>query len=135
MFITILFFICSLLSAEADEQFLGDQSDGSYAEPVHLIPLYDSRGYKILKEDELFLPFSTKNTCGDCHNYDVIKTGWHFNYADANIPAGRAGQPWIYVDADIITAIPVTYRNWPGAFRPEQVGISYWDFISQFGTH
>ena len=51
----------------------------------------------------------------------------------ANVPAGRPGQPWIYADAATGTQIPLSYRTWPGTFRPDQVGLSPFQFAQLFG--
>jgi len=117
---------------------LGDQSDGSRSYPVHRIPLLSEERDKIAPDDEPVLPFSTKQTCGACHSYEVVTGGWHFNAADANLPAeahGRPGQPWIWADARTGVQIPISHRPWPGVFRPEQVGLSNKLFLKLFGGH
>ncbi|MHC4145846.1 MAG: hypothetical protein ACYSUD_13815 [Planctomycetota bacterium] len=98
-------FLCLLLlchfaaAADTEQKLLGDESDGSLAHPVHLIPLVAEEGDQIGPDDDPLLPFSTKQTCGGvCHSYDVIGSGWHFNAADANVAPGRPGQPWILAD-------------------------------------
>lgn len=134
LYTAILLCITSVLvAAAADPNFSGDHSDGSRAVPVHLIPLLDEEGDKITPDIEPLLPFSTRQTCGACHNYDKIRHGWHFNAVEPNIDPGRCGQPWILVDAASATQIPLSYRNWPGAFRPEQLGLSQWEFVQHFG--
>ncbi len=112
---------------------MGDESDGSRAVPVHVIELLNEEGDKITAADEPMLPFSTQKTCGACHSYNTIKGGWHFNAVDANVPAGRTGQPWIYIDKATGTQVPISYRNWQGAFRPEQFGLTSWQFTKLFG--
>jgi len=126
----------------ATEKLLGDESDGSRAEAVHLIPIYDEeipelekKSYKILPDDEILLPFSTRQTCGMCHSYPTISKGWHFNATDANVVPGRPGEPWIFVDSAIGTQIPLSYRQWPGTYNPEQLGISPFLFTCLFGGH
>jgi hypothetical protein len=121
-----------------------NRGDGSRTPAVHRIPLYtevltaDTRE-KITAESDPALPFSMRGTCSECHilehNYDVIRKGWHFNSTDANVPAGRPGQPWIYVDAATGTQIPLSYRAWPGTFKPDQVGMSPFKFTEHFGRH
>jgi hypothetical protein len=139
-------FVCLLVSglfvaaAETEEKFLGDESDGSRAIPIHRIPLYPEnefgqKGEKIRPDAEFPLPFSTRYTCIECHNYDLVKKGWHFNYIDVNVPAGRPGQPWIYFDSKLCVQIPLSYRNWPGTFRPEQIGLTDFKFTKIFGRH
>jgi len=118
---------------------LGDVSDGSRAVPVHLITLYNELGYtkedKIFPDDEPLLPFSMRQTCGECHSYDIISKGWHFNAADTNVAPGRLGQPWLFVDLRTATQIPLSYRPWPGTFTPQQLGLTPWKFIQRFGRH
>ena len=118
---------------------LGDVTDGSRAVPVHRINLYNEQGNtiyeKIFPDDDPLLPFSTRQTCGFCHSYDIIGTGWHFNAAEPNVTPGRPGQPWLFVDTRLATQIPLSYRPWPGTFKPQQLGLTHWKFIQYFGRH
>ncbi|MHC4265986.1 MAG: hypothetical protein ACYSUK_08645, partial [Planctomycetota bacterium] len=123
--------ITSIVFADS-EKLLGDESDGSRAAPVHLIPLLDEEGNMITPSDEVAFPFSPLKTCGDCHNVGLIKRGWHFNSLDTNINPGRIGQPWIYVDRQTCTQIPLSYRSWPGTYKPQQLGITTWQFTNMF---
>lgn len=133
----LLLVLVLLAAADTNEKLLGDESDGSRAVPVHRIPLLDEDGAKILPDDEPLLPFSTRQTCSgsDCHSIETISTGWHFNATDANIVPGRPGQPWIFVDAATATQIPLSYRPWPGTFRPQQLGLTGWKFTKLFARH
>ncbi|MCP4257438.1 MAG: hypothetical protein GY774_07895 [Planctomycetes bacterium] len=128
------------VGAEAPSKLLGDESDGSRAHPTHLIPLVSENedgeeGGKIYPDDDPLLPFSMRWTCGGCHSYGIISQGWHFNATDPNIASGRPGQPWILSDARTGTQIPLSYRKWPGTFRPEQLGLSSREFVKLFGRH
>lgn len=114
---------------------LGDVSDGSRSVPVHLIRLYDEQNLLVRPQEELLMPFSTRQTCGPCHNYEKISKGWHFNYGDTSIAAGRPGQPWILADPVAATQIPLSLRGWQGTYRPEQVGMSTLAFVQAFGRH
>jgi hypothetical protein len=90
-------------------------------------------------------PPSLAFTCGKCHDYPTISSGWHSNAADPNVPAGRPGEPWILTDdalredlkgpgpANTRTQLPLSYRHWPGTFKPSEVGLSDWDFAYAFG--
>jgi len=51
-----------------DAPKLGDVSDGNRSVPVHLIDLYDADSMLVRPGDQPMLPFSTKVTCGKCHN-------------------------------------------------------------------
>jgi hypothetical protein len=136
----IVCFANEAADADADQKLLGDESDGSRAHPIHLIPLFvenedGEKGEKITPEDDPLLPFSTRWTCGDCHTYGIISRGWHFNAVDPNVTPGRPGQPWILTHARTGTQIPLSYRPWPGTFRPEQVGLPPHEFTRYFGRH
>jgi hypothetical protein len=128
--------ILSLSSAAEDEKLLiGDKGDGTRARPVHIIPVLDENAEEIAPTDDSAQPLSIKETCGECHSYDKINKGWHFNYLDPNVLPGRAGQPWIYVDQAIGTQIPISYRSWPGTFKPQELGLTSWQFTLNFGRH
>jgi hypothetical protein len=129
----LCWFLLVLPSVRPVEAGIGDESDGSRAVPVHLIRLYDERGANITAGDDLPQPFSTRQTCGKCHACETISGGWHFNAIDANVAPGRPGQPWILVDHATGTQIPLAYRSWPGTFRPEQIGLTPWQFVKRFG--
>jgi len=132
----LLWLVSTLYAAtDANQVLLGDESDGSRANPVHLIPLLDEDGGKIAPDDKPLLPFSMSRTCGACHSYNVISRGWHFNAPDPNVLPGRPGQPWILVDAMTGTQIALSHRNWPGTFRPEQIGLTPHKFLRLFGRH
>jgi len=126
-----------------EQKLLGDESDGSRAQPLHRIELLAAAADEnkdplkidpnIDPKTEVLLPFSTRHTCGRCHSYEIIKKGWHFNSVDPNAGAGRPGQPWLYVDVKTGTQIPLSYRAWPGTFRPAQFGLTDRAFTKIFG--
>jgi hypothetical protein len=121
--------------AQIKESLIGDESDGSMAVPVHVIPLLDETGAEIIPGEEP-IPFSVKQTCAlKCHNYQTIHSGWHFNATDPDVDAGRPGQPWIYVDSQTGTQIPLSYRCWPGTYTPDAFGLSPFQFTKLFGRH
>ncbi len=109
--------------------------DGSRARPVHRIPLFDDMGQKVLSTDNPAQPFSTEMTCGDCHDYDKIAMGWHFNSTAGNTLPGRPGEPWVVADEETGTQLPVSYRGWSGTWNPADAGLTYWDFTKRFGRH
>ena len=110
--------------------------DGSRANAAHRIPLLDEDGQTINPEDKPAMAYSPKTTCsGKCHNYDEIAGGWHFNAPDPKVPAGRPGEPWVLVDLKTGTQLPISSRPWPGTYRPADLGLTPWKFITQFGRH
>jgi hypothetical protein len=121
------------LSAQTQEN-VGDIPDGNRSVPVHLIKLYDEFDHVIRLDDTPLMPFSPKQTCRKCHDYETIRHGWHFNAADSVFP-GRRGEPWILVDRLAATQIPISYRSWKGAYRPGALGLSTFGFLKVFGRH
>ncbi len=102
---------------------------------VHRIALYDSAGEVISPDDDAPAPYSPKATCGKCHPYDTIRKGWHFNAGAKGAADGRPGEPWVWVDRATGAQIPLSMRQWPGAYRLDQAGVTPWQFALRFGTH
>jgi hypothetical protein len=142
-FLCVLALCLAAGAARTERKLLGDESDGSRAQPLHRIELLAAPGDEskgpltvdpnIDPKAEVLQPFSTRYTCGMCHSYAIIKRGWHFNYVDPNVDPGRPGQPWIYVDARTGTQVPLSYRAWPGTFKPKQFGLTDRVFTKIFG--
>ena len=109
--------------------------DGSRTLPVHLIPLHDEYDDPISPYDPRPEPFSPRVTCGRCHNYQTISSGWHFNSTVGDVPPGRPGEPWVLADDKTGTQIPVSARGWRGTWRPEQLGLTPWRFAKTFARH
>jgi hypothetical protein len=119
---------------QAQPPKLGDNSAGSRGQPAHIIPLRDPESDTIQPGDRHSLPFSVSQTCGgECHDVAAVSRGWHFNAMQAGVPAGRNGQPWLLVDRETATQIPLSYRAWAGTYRPQQVGMSEREFAIHFG--
>jgi hypothetical protein len=112
---------------------------------LHNIQLHDAQGKVITPpaaltedgkpQDSRATPYSPAQTCGKCHDYATISQGWHFNAAQGNVKPGRPGEPWIFTDPATHTQIPFSYRGWPGTFKPSDLGISDYDFITNFARH
>ena len=118
----ILFFLLLMVQSYAEEELLlGDVSDGNRSVPVHLIEMFDADSGRIRSDDQPMMPFSTKQTCSPCHNYEKIRLGWHFSAGDSTAISCRPGQPWILVDYLTATQIPLSYRDWPGIFHPNDI--------------
>ncbi|MGC9327776.1 MAG: hypothetical protein ACP5I1_09095, partial [Candidatus Hinthialibacter sp.] len=127
---------CGETQAKSEPPRLGDESDGSRAVPVHRIPLLDEEGVDIRPDDDVMLPFSVRATCAlQCHHYETIAGGWHFNAGEEGVEAGRPGHPWIYVDAPTGTQIPLSHRQWEGVYQPKDLGLTTWEFVKTFGRH
>jgi hypothetical protein len=120
------------MHAAETEQMLRTDSRAPY---VHRISLNDAGGQVISPKGESVPPYSPKATCGKCHDLERIRSGWHFNAPDPNAPPGRAGEPWILTDIMTGTQLPVSSRQWPGTYRPMDVGLTPWQFILTFGQY
>ncbi|MFO7979360.1 MAG: hypothetical protein R6V00_00830 [Candidatus Aminicenantes bacterium] len=108
--------------------------DGNRTVPVHNILLKDEFDQKIVPTESYPLPFSTRYTCAPCHNYNQIQQGLHFSPLSSN-QDGRPGEPWFWVDLDTGTVLPVSYRDWPRTFHPEELDLTFWEFTLLFGRH
>ena len=108
--------------------------DGNRTTPAHLIPLRDENDQPIIPTETNPLPYSTRFTCGPCHDYKTIQGGWHFGAMTAT-KNGRPGEPWLQVDPKTGTILPLSYRNWPGSYEPKAAGLTAWDFTLLFGRH
>lgn len=120
-------------AAGAEEELL--ESDGTRAAPVHRILLYHPEDGRVKLTDDPVLPFSSRTTCGKCHDYKKIATGLHFSEADAKAASGRPGEPWIIFEPRTGTQIPVSGRNWPGVHKPEALGLKPFRFLLVFGRN
>lgn len=119
----------------ADELMIGDIRAGNFSKSVHKIKLLDENGYVIYEKDGLMMPFSTKNTCGDCHSYSKISRGMHFNNGFNEVVEGRKSEPFIYFDPYTLTVIPLSYKKWQGTMNPDSIGLSPMRFMDLFGSH
>jgi len=125
---------------------------------VHRIPLRDDldiviqppKAGEVEKSPKPIKLASIANTCGKCHDYPTISSGWHFNAGNPNVAPGRPGEPWILNDDGVVedlkngqastrTQIPLSYRKtdkgWPGTWHPSEVGLNDWKFAYAFGHH
>jgi hypothetical protein len=112
---------------------------------LHNIPLHDSQGRLISPppvvseegkpQEPRGNPYSPAQTCGKCHDYETISEGWHFNADAGTVPPGRPGEPWILTDTATHTQIPLSYRGWTGTFKPSNLGLSDFEFLTNFARH
>lgn len=138
----VLFLVASWISSALGAESLKTESRTPFR---HVIPIRDADGNQIIPPAEFDEqgkpqeargnPFSVSQTCGRCHEYSSISQGWHFNAAAGTAKPGRPGEPWILTDAATKTQIPLSYRGWPGTFKPGEVGLSDFDFLTTFGRH
>jgi hypothetical protein len=108
--------------------------DGSLTTPVHLLQLRDENDAPIIPTETSPLPFSARFTCGPCHDYDTVRKGLHFDTAGEGW-SGRPGEPWFRVDERTGTVLPISYRGWPGSYKPAELGLTAWDMALLFGRH
>ena len=108
--------------------------DGSQTTPVHLIPLKDEFDQLIIPSESYPLPYSTRYTCAPCHDYNLIQGGLHFNAASSPL-SGRPGEPWVWVEPKTGTLLPLSYRDWKGLWKPQDLELTPWDFTLLFGRH
>lgn len=108
--------------------------DGSRTIPVHRLPIFDDQGQRIIPSEKFNAPMSQRNSCGSCHDYATITSGFHFN-AGMIDQSGRAGEPWILTDSATGTQLPLSWRGNKGTWKPEQVGMNAWQFTKEFGRH
>ena len=109
--------------------------DGSRSIPVHRIPLMDENNRQIIPTESYPLPYSTRFTCGSCHDYDRILSGLHFNEGPSRKHPGRPGEPWFRVDQKSGTVLPISSRKWPGTYSLEEAGLTPWSYTLLFARH
>ncbi|MEM8910807.1 MAG: cytochrome c3 family protein [Planctomycetota bacterium] len=115
--------------AAGDSRFAHSNSNARY---LHHIDLYDVNNRKITADSDQ--PYSTRNTCGRCHDFETISHGWHFNAFANEIHSGRISEPWIWTDMRTGTQLPLSYRGGAGRFHPDEVGITRFEMTQQFGA-
>ncbi|MCA9734038.1 MAG: hypothetical protein H6696_04330 [Deferribacteres bacterium] len=131
--ILLLLLMCAWTLAAQTEK-IGDKADGNRSLPVHRIKLFDENGDVVKPYHERSMPFSLRETCGrECHSYDTISQGWHFESGFGSNDSGRAGAPWIFSDQFSATQIPLSWRAWPGTVHPQEIGMTPFQFVKDFG--
>jgi len=108
--------------------------DGAKKTPVHLLQLRDENGQLIIPTESYPFPYSSRHTCEPCHNYDTISKGFHFN-APVSENDGRPGEPWFLTDPKTGTVLPLSYREWAGCIKPEEIGLTAWNMTILFGRN
>jgi len=109
--------------------------DGGRNTPVHKLALRDELGDKIDPGSTGALPVSTRKTCGQCHDYETIAGGWHFNSSGTNAAPGRISEPWFMIDSSTGSQIPMSLRSWKGVYKPADLDMTNWEWTYAFGRH
>ena len=133
--LTLVLCVFSHSQAAEKGKGLGDGHDGNRTSITHLITLYDEAGLPIKATDKQPRPISMRNTCGACHDYDKMATGWHFHSGTTNVLSGRVGEPWVLTDTRVRTQIPISNRDWKGTYSPDDINMTAWKFLKQFSSH
>ncbi len=128
--IVFLFGVALLATTAVYAEILHTGGDSRY---VHRLNLYDVHGAIIDPDSEPAEPYSTNRTCGKCHDYPAVASGWHFSAGQPGVPSGRPGEPHVLYDARTQTWMPVSYRHWPGVIHPQDLGMDAWDYTLAFG--
>lgn len=118
-----------------EEPMIGDVRAGNFSPSVHVIKPIDENGFVIHEADDIHMPFSTRTTCGECHSYDTILEGMHFNNGRGQDSPGRKSEPYIYFDPYTLTVLPLSYKEWQGTVHPESIGMTTMKFLDMFGSH
>jgi nitrate/TMAO reductase-like tetraheme cytochrome c subunit len=106
---------------------------GSEQPYIHNINLKGPDG-SVIDPASSTVPYSPAQTCGSCHDVDAASHGWHHNAADPQFEKdGRPGEPYLWVNNNTRTQLPLTERDWAKAFKLDPLGISAWDFTIRFG--
>jgi formate dehydrogenase gamma subunit len=79
-------------------------------------------------------PFSTKQTCGMCHDYDVITEGYHFQMGwntvsdDFGVESGR---PWSLSNGFLGRWYPYAFRQLAKKVNthPDEIDLTVYDFV------
>lgn len=130
---TLLLLIATARSQEPAGR--GEVWDGSRTTPVHRLVLTDEAGDAIVPALPGAPPYSSRQTCGSCHDYAAIAGGFHFS---PDVPAsqlGRPAQPWFWVDSATGTQIPVSGHGWPQTWKPAELGLTPWQCTKLWGRH
>ncbi len=103
---------------------------------AHRIYIKDVEGKPITAKTKKPGPYSTKKTCGECHDYKIIGCGSHeMMWPDEPLPAPATypGRNWIITHkVSGMQAHPSMGFIAPKK-NPAGVGLSYWEFARDFG--
>jgi len=100
------------------------------------INLLDANGDLIdpVNGENAAAPFSTRQTCGMCHDYDVITQGYHFQMGWDTVAddfgAGE-GRPWSLSNGFLGRWYPYAFRQLAKKVNthPDQIDLTVYDFV------
>jgi formate dehydrogenase gamma subunit len=88
--------------------------------------------------DSTQVPFSTKQTCGLCHDYDTITSGYHFQagwQTVADTFGVARGRPWVLANGFMGGWYPYAFRQLAKKHNdsPDQIDLTVYDFVGFSG--
>ncbi|MGD2123335.1 MAG: formate dehydrogenase subunit gamma [Gemmatimonadota bacterium] len=80
------------------------------------------------------VPFSTKKTCGMCHDYNTITQGFHFQLGWESVSDDfgvEKGRPWSLSDGFLGRWYPYAYRQLAKKVNthPDEIDLTVYDFV------
>ena len=101
--------------------------------PIYLL---DANGDTIdpINDENAGAPFSVKQTCGMCHDYDVITEGYHFQMGWDTVAddfEAEAGRPWSLSNGFLGRWYPYAYRQLAKKVNshPDEIDLTVYDFV------
>ncbi len=84
--------------------------------------------------DSVTVPFSTRQTCGMCHDYDKITSGYHFQAGWEHISdtfGVSEGKPWILSDGFLGGWYPYAFRQLARKHNTtaDEIDLTVYDFV------
>ncbi len=79
-------------------------------------------------------PFSTENTCGTCHDYKTVTSGYHFQMGWNKVSdtfGASSRQPWSLSDGFMGKWYPFSYRQLAKKHNssPDEIDLTVYDFV------
>jgi hypothetical protein len=103
------------------------------------VKLLDENGVKIDPTAKNVKPYSSRKTCGACHDYDTISLGYHFQMGADRISDNFGkpfGKPWVLSDGMVGKQFHMSYltlarkRN----FSEAELGMTTYEFAQTCGV-
>lgn len=104
------------------------------------INLLDKDGNIIdpISDETVSVPFSTEQTCGMCHDYDKITSGYHFQagwHAVSDTFGVARNRPWVLSDGFMGNWYPYAFRQLARKHNTssDQIDLTVYDFVGFSG--